>query len=253
MNHLPSGFESLRTEKSYWKMSELKEGENRIRIVQRPIAGWVDWQDKKPYRYQPHEKPSKPFNADMPIKPFWCCYVWDYAREALFILEITQNSVIKALTALGVDPDWGDFIGYDIKLSKQGTGKDTKYLVTSAPHKPMPDNIAKALADKPANLDALYFGGDPWSDLSTMAKVEALHTAEQKTGNVGYVQPKTLEEHLKADGISTDKLADFLKRTAEKKGKTVEEVVASALHPSILPAFKASYIKDLEKQTAVAV
>src|SRR5271163_1004208 len=96
---LPKGHECLRTEKSYWKMSQLKEGDNRMRIVTQPIAGWIDWDDKKPFRYLPEAKPKKPFNAEKPVRPFWTCYVWDYAREALFVLEITQSSILRALTA----------------------------------------------------------------------------------------------------------------------------------------------------------
>ncbi len=50
---LPIGFEKLRTEKPYINISKLTEGEHRYRIVGRPIAGWVDWKDKKPYRFKP--------------------------------------------------------------------------------------------------------------------------------------------------------------------------------------------------------
>ena len=50
MDYLPEGFETLATEKSYINLSKLPEGEYRFRIVKRPIGGWIDWKDKKPYR-----------------------------------------------------------------------------------------------------------------------------------------------------------------------------------------------------------
>ena len=163
---LPPEFESLKIEKPYWKMSQMKEGENRFRIVMRPIAGWIDWRDGKPLRFRPSNKPSVAVDASKPIKPFWSLYVWDYAREALFILEITQNSIIKTLTALGHDEDWGDFLKYDLKLKKEGTGKETKYIITPMPHKPLSERVLKAISSCPVRLEALYEGGDPWTDLT---------------------------------------------------------------------------------------
>ena len=77
---LPNGHEALKTQKSYMKMSEMKETGSRLRIVMKPIAGWLDWVDNKPKRYRPEMKPSRPFDEAKPIKPFWDLYVWDYAR-----------------------------------------------------------------------------------------------------------------------------------------------------------------------------
>jgi hypothetical protein len=116
---LPAGYEALKTEKAYLKMKDLKETGSRLRIVMQPIAGWLDWKDSKPFRFRPDEKPSKPFIAEKPIKPFWDLYVWDYDREKLFVLEITQMSILKSLTKIATDEDWGDFLQYDIKISRE--------------------------------------------------------------------------------------------------------------------------------------
>ena len=162
---LPDGYDDLKTTKNYWRLSQMKEGDNRLRIVSKPIAGWVDWQNNKPIRSRPQDKPKSSVDASKPFKAFWACYVWDYAREALFVLEITQNSVLKALAAFGSDADWGDFTKYDIKIKKEGSGKDSKYQVTPMPHKPLGESILKALAGSPIRLEALYEGLDPWNDL----------------------------------------------------------------------------------------
>ena len=63
MDFLPEGFEHLKSNNSYWKMSEMKLGENRFRIVQRPIAGWIDWEGNKPLRFKPEKRPEKQIDS----------------------------------------------------------------------------------------------------------------------------------------------------------------------------------------------
>jgi hypothetical protein len=233
---LPSEFESLKIEKPYWKMSQMKEGENRFRIVMRPIAGWMDWKDNKPMRFRPSNKPSAPVDASKPIKPFWALHVWDYAREALFILEITQNSIIKTLTALGHDEDWGDFLKYDLKVKKEGAGKDTRYTITPLPHKPLSERVLKAIAACPVRLEALYEGGDPWTDLTafneetgevldpgilTEAQCDELDAITLKDAAL----EKKICENLKIDNIYRTPAKDFdrVRDYAEKYRDNLEK------------------------------
>lgn len=165
MSYLPDGFEKLNTKKNYWKLSQMQEGENKFRIVSKPIAGWIDWKDNRPLRFRPDAKPKTPVDPLRPIKAFWDLYVWDYAREDLYILEITQANVIKQLMTFASDKDWGDFTKYDLKLKKEGTGMETKYFLTPMPHKPLTDKISAAMRNRPVRLEALYESGDPWNDL----------------------------------------------------------------------------------------
>lgn len=220
MDFLPDGFEKLKTQKSYWKMTEMKEGDNKFRIVQKPIAGWIDWKDKKPLRFKPDQKPLKAAETDKPIKPFWTCYVWDYAREALFVLEITQNSILKALTNYAADEDWGDFTKYDFKLKKEGSGKETKYSLTPLPHKELTSKIKESMKIFPVRLEALYEGGDPWTDLvegkmnektgeivnikdfnqSFITKEQEIELLELMKGEDQYLQ--RILKHYKKDSLS---------------------------------------------------
>jgi hypothetical protein len=192
---LPNGFEKLKTEKAYWKMSEMKEGDNRLRIMTRPVCGWLDWQDKKPLRYAADQKP-KPVDPLKPVRPFWACYVWDYARDGLYVLEITQSSVQKSLAAFGEDADWGDFTQYDIKIRKEGSGKDTRYVVTPLPHKPLTANMEAALAAKPIYLENLFFGGDPWNPDGVMDVVEDDHAEAETAESISPEQVQMLEDAL---------------------------------------------------------
>jgi len=161
---LPEGFEELRSPQNYWRMKEMVEGANRLRILVRPICGWIDWEANKPYRFRPDAKPDKSFDDKKPVRPFWTLYVWDYRRGAAFILEVTQSSILKTLTGLGNSQDWGDFREYDIEINKTGSGKDTKYQVLPCPKKDLTTEIQTALKEFPVNLQTLFEGGDPWND-----------------------------------------------------------------------------------------
>lgn len=258
MTHfLPTGYESLRTEKAYWKMSQMKETGNRLRIVMQPIAGWLDWHNSKPYRYRPDQKPIKSFDPEKPMKPFWACYVWDYAREGLFILEINQSSILKSLTKMAKDEDWGDFLQYDIKISKEGNGKETRYVVTPLPHKPLSDKILDAMKRSPVRLEALYEGKDPWdgADSSEVNKStgEIVHPSsileEQPASKADL---NALMDLLENEGISTEYLSPYLQDLAEKKKQTVDHIIGSALVPQLFPKFKASYLKELARKSEVS-
>lgn len=257
MDFLPENYESAVKQRSYWKMSEMLPGDNRFRIVDRPIAGWLDWKDKRPHRFPPNQKPLKPFDPEKEIKSFWACYVWDYARKDLFILEITQATIIKALINLAKDEEWGDFTGYDLKLKKEGSGQQTKYLLSPLPPKPLAEEIKLALQAKPAYLEALYHGGDPWEWATNMVK-----KTEVFVPKAAAIQPQVitgrspldeLKEALELDKIPIDRLEEWVKRRAQTKNESCETVVKACLGKEVLPSFKKSFLKWISAPEAVAV
>lgn len=241
INFLPDGFEELKMDKSYINISKLPEGEHKMRIVMRPIAGWVDWKDKKPFRYRPNEKPSSSFDLEKPIKPFWACYVWDYSKEALFIMEIVQMSLLKGLTNLGKDPDWGDFTTYDIKIKKEGNGQTSKYFINPVPHKKMSDKIKQALADRPVCLEALYAGKDPWTDF--VGSFDTAPILDGSSDTVAMVDDPldTLKESMSIDGLDIKPLQDYINELSDSRKKPVDSIIESALLKDILPQFKKKY------------
>ena len=180
MEYLPEGYEELKLMKSYISLSKLPEGEHRFRIVQRPVAGWVDWKERKPYRYRPDSRPDESFDPKEPMRAFWACYVWEYTRGALFIVEITQSTILKSLTQFGKDEEWGDFTKYDIKIIKEGSGKETKYRVSPVPHKEMKEEILFALKQAPVKLEALYEGGDPWEVFPSVTTAKAVGVTREE-------------------------------------------------------------------------
>jgi len=88
--------------------------------------------------------------------------VIDHADGEVKILELTQQSIIKAIQAYDKNPDWGKPFTYDLTVSKKGEGLKTKYDTQASPKKPLAKDLVKAAMAKRCNLDALYDGADPW-------------------------------------------------------------------------------------------
>ena len=116
MDFLPDNYETPQGGGSYMK---LQQGDNKLRILSKPVIGWLDWKDKVPHRFGFKNKPEKPL-GDQAIRHFWAMIVFDYADQNVKILEITQSTIQKAIETLAKDEDWGSPGGYDIKINKKG-------------------------------------------------------------------------------------------------------------------------------------
>ena len=166
---LPTDYEAPKTGGAYMK---LQKGENRFRIMSKPILGWLDWKDNQPHRFRMNEKPTAPFDPSRAVKHFWAFIVWNCNEQQIQILEITQSGIQQAIAALSKDPDWGAPFGYDIKVTRSGEGLDTEYTVSPVPHKPRPDEAVEASNKRPIYLEALYDGADPFADHGTITPIE---------------------------------------------------------------------------------
>lgn len=144
---------------SYLSLS--KNDSVKIRIISKPIFGWLSWEDKTPVRTHIDDEPEVIDENNKPRK-FMSVAVIDREDESVKILEMTQQSVIKAIKALAANPDWGNPFSYDITISKTGEGMKTKYTVQPSPKKPLPKDVIKAAQAKPVNLNAVFEGLNPW-------------------------------------------------------------------------------------------
>lgn len=170
---LPDGYTLPKTDSSYLK---LQQGDNKFRILSKPIVGWVDWDNNKPFRFPMDKKPAKAFHPEkQDIKHFWAFVVWDYTAKKISIFELTLKSMQASIAALQANPDWGSPLGFDITINKKGsTLGDTVYLLTPTPPKPVHVKIAELYAETPINLQALFDGKDPFD--ATGKAPEAAHT-----------------------------------------------------------------------------
>lgn len=200
-NFLPEDYQAPRTGGQYMK---IQKGENKIRILSRPILGWEDWTlDKKPVRFEYDKKPIAPISADKPVKHFWAMIVWNYAEEKIQILQITQSGIRKGIESLCNDSDWGAPYLYDIKIIKTGgeDPKTIKYQVNPLPHKPIAPHIEQAFKDSPCYLEALFANEDPFSShwgkkTPGMFNAEQIAASAPKTTKIiiSDAQVKELEE-----------------------------------------------------------
>ena len=147
---------------------KFKIGENRFRFLSSPIVGWEWWEEvdggRKPKRVKKNEGVPVE-NADT-LKHFWAAVIWNYDEEKIQILVITQKGIMTSLTGLSKDEDWGSPVGthgYDIVVTREGEGMETKYEVRSKPKRELDKGITQLYKDMEINLDALYDGEDPFN------------------------------------------------------------------------------------------
>ena len=164
MGVLPEGFK-VNSTNGYMR---LKNGENRFRILDSAIGGiewWIEENGKrKPMRRKPGERISpNELGADSKPKQFIAFVVWNYADEAIQILQLSQKGIMKELSSYEADPEWGDLKDYDIKIIRTGEGYDTQYQTIPAPKKAVNKDIIEAYKNTPVNLDALFTNEDPFA------------------------------------------------------------------------------------------
>jgi hypothetical protein len=204
MNFLPENYEAPKpTSQLYLK---LQDGENRIRILSRPIVGWEDWnEDRKPVRYKMDQKPAKPFDASKPMKHFWAFIVWNVNEEQIQIMHITQATIRSCLESLSKDQDWGSPFQYDIKINKKGEKMETEYTVNPVPHKPVSQEILKAFRDRPIQLEALYEGLDPFATGYTHYTPLMSEVVEKTDVKPLYIDDKiSLDQHVELSHLLYD-------------------------------------------------
>jgi hypothetical protein len=157
---LPEGYEPPSTGGNYMK---LKEGDNRVRILNSPLLGWIRWEEtpegKRPVRYPMDEKPSVPDK-----KHFWAMLIFDYLSNKVCVLEITQLTIQQSLRDFAKDVEWGDPRDYDVTIARKGSGLDTEYSVRPSPKAELTEEIRKAVEATPVHLEALLQGGNPFEE-----------------------------------------------------------------------------------------
>ena len=155
---LPENYEVPKSASNYLK---LEKGENKFRVLGSAITGYEYWDNNnKPIRSKTlfAETPNaRVENGKVTIKHFWAFLVYDYSSSSTKILELTQKSVMNSIKSFVTNKKWGNPIGYDLVITREGDGMETKYNTIAEPHSEIPTvDIPKV------NLEALYTGDDPF-------------------------------------------------------------------------------------------
>jgi hypothetical protein len=169
---LPKGYETPQSDQRYM---ELAEGTNTFRILSPAIVGYEWWEDagngdRVPRRVRTAEDvPTDVRNATQSrdkAKHFWAFVVYNYHTQTIQVLELKQQTIMRAIEALAKAPNWGNPRGFDLTIEKVKTGArewDVEYHVIPEPPSPLDEGIAELARQVPVRLEALYEGEDPYT------------------------------------------------------------------------------------------
>jgi hypothetical protein len=161
MSFLPNGYKPQESESSN-KYMKLKNGDNLVRILSAPIIGFIGWRDKQPHRAKKIEDLIGEF--DNKPKEFWAVVCYSYDNQTICIWEITQKTILKAITNLANEKAWGSPLKYDLKVIRTGEDLQTEYQVSPYPHRETPDKVKSALNSVKINLNALFNNENPFEE-----------------------------------------------------------------------------------------
>jgi hypothetical protein len=150
---LPEGYEVPTSGGSYFK---LKQGQNTFRVISKPVIGWLGWtNDNKPERRKSKDDFAGVDLKDK-VKHFWAFGVYDLNTNTVQVMELTQATILNALTELFKNPAWGSPFGYNITITKTGESLETSYTVTPTPPSELPNSAQDKVLETPLNLEALF-------------------------------------------------------------------------------------------------
>ena len=161
MSFLPNGYQPQESD-SPNKYMKLKNGDNLVRILSKPIIGHIGWRDKQPHRAKKIEDLSG--NFDNTPKEFWAVVCYCYDTQSISVWEITQKTILKAITSLSNDKAWGSPLKYDMKITRTGEDLQTEYQVSPYPHRETPDKVKDEFKATSINLEALFTGDNPFEE-----------------------------------------------------------------------------------------
>jgi len=161
---------------------KLEYGKNRLRFVGNPVSGFIFFgkvvredgsETSKPFRKREADgefsieemiNRNVRMNKDGEMesqKYFIASLVYNYQKEKLQVLEITQKSILKALKSYIESEEYGHPSGYDLTVEKKGEGLNTEYTVVVSPPKPLSHEIETALEEVSCDLDKIFDGEYP--------------------------------------------------------------------------------------------
>jgi len=167
---LPKGYTAPETQSHFM---EFEEGQNYFRALSPAIVGFEWWVENgegvKPNRVRTLEEVPEEFRAvdhRQGARHFWAFAVYNYQQEAIQVLVLRQQTIMRAIEAFSKNPKWGNPQGYDLVVEKTKTGRgvwDVEYNVIPEPKAVLDPGIAELAGQVSVRLEALFEGDDPFA------------------------------------------------------------------------------------------
>ena len=170
---LPEGYQAPEVQSNYMT---LEDGDNNFRILSSAIVGYEWWMEngeegRRPVRVRtadevPDEVRAATDNRKK-AKHFWAFTVYNYKTKTMQVLELKQQTVMRAIEAFVKNPKWGNPKNYDLVIERVKTGSrdwDVEYNVIPEPPSKLDEGIVELAKSIPVRLDALYSGEDPFAE-----------------------------------------------------------------------------------------
>jgi hypothetical protein len=142
---------------------KFQEGDNVFRALSSAITGYEYFnKENKPVRSREMPESAPNIKDGGAVKHFWAFAVWNYAAKKVQILEITQSTIMNAMTVYIKNPKWGSPKKYDFIVSKTGSNMTTEYAISVNPAEEIEPSIMEQYEKTKINLEALYEGNDPF-------------------------------------------------------------------------------------------
>lgn len=155
---LPDNYQLPSTSDSYLR---IEKGKTTIRICSAAYTGYRDWtEERRPIITR--NRPESSINPDSPARHIWMLTVYNYGEKRVQLWVVSQATIQRELYNLATDTGWGDLRDYDISITREGEGMQTKYSVLPMRPAPLSPDVRAALESTPCDPEALYYGGDPF-------------------------------------------------------------------------------------------
>lgn len=141
---------------------ELEEGQNMFRIVS-PFAWGYKYNFKnneegkeKGYPFYRTNDPEVEKNRSK-LQLTCCMVVYDYKAKELKVFNVHQKNILNAIRGYAEKETFGDPTGYDLTITKTGSGKATKYpSVVADPPAEASEEVKEAVSKVVINMEQVY-------------------------------------------------------------------------------------------------
>lgn len=183
LNKIIEDYEAANVDNYFKPKSRIKDHPFRILDQESMLHGYKVFSEEEDENGKPVKVVRRflPENGKMamswgtrenPARTFLAMKIWSPEAKDCYIYEVTQTGILKAIFDVAKQVGTENLEKVTFFLNKQGEGKETKYVLSTAKDSetcdilltPTPKEALEALALRPINMLALMFGDRPWDN-----------------------------------------------------------------------------------------